>query len=51
MTYPLADLLKDKRAVEIAIEQDEVAGLAYLAAQNALSPGAHSSASTAGYLQ
>lgn len=46
------DLLEAaKRAVEIAIEQDEVAGLAYLAAQNALSPGAQSSASTAGYLQ
>lgn len=46
------DLLEaTKRAVEIAIEQDEAAGLAYLAAQNALSPGAHSSASTAEYLQ
>jgi hypothetical protein len=40
-----------KRAVEIAIEQNEAAGLAYLAAQSALSPGVESSASTAGYLQ
>lgn len=40
-----------KRAVEIAIEQDEAAGLAYLAAQSALSPGVQPSASTAGYLQ
>lgn len=40
-----------KRAVEIAIEQDEAAGLAYLAAQNALSPGAQPSPATAGYLQ
>lgn len=46
------DLLEAaKRAVEIAIEQDEAAGLAYLAAQNAQSPGAQPSASTAGYLQ
>ena len=40
-----------KRAVEIAIEQDEAAALAYLVAQSALNPGVQPSASTAGYLQ